>query len=108
MLDSVIDFMPSPLDVPAIKGINDDKDGTEGERKSSDDEPFASLAFKIATDPFVGTLAFFRVYSGVLKAGDTVYNSVTQKKRELVEFFKCIQTQEKKLKKLELVILPQL
>ena len=83
MLDSVIDFMPSPLDVPAIKGINDDKDGTEGERKSSDDEPFASLAFKIATDPFVGTLAFFRVYSGVLKAGDTVYNSVTQKKERI-------------------------
>ena len=83
MLDSVIDFMPSPLDVPAIKGINDDKDNTEGERKSSDDEPFASLAFKIATDPFVGTLAFFRVYSGVLKAGDTVYNAVTQKKERI-------------------------
>ena len=82
MLDSVIDFMPSPLDVPAIKGINDDKDNTEGVRESSDDEPFSSLAFKIATDPFVGTLAFFRVYSGVLKAGDTVYNAVTQKKRE--------------------------
>ena len=83
MLDSVIDFMPSPLDVPAIKGINDDKDNTEGERKSSDEEPFASLAFKIATDPFVGTLAFFRVYSGVLKAGDTVYNAVTQKKERI-------------------------
>ena len=83
MLDSVIDFMPSPLDVPAIKGINDDKDNTEGERKSSDDEPFASLAFKIATDPFVGTLAFFRVYSGVLKAGDTVYNAVSQKKERI-------------------------
>ena len=83
MLDSVIDFMPSPLDVPAIKGINDDKDNTEGERKSSDDEPFASLAFKIATDPFVGTLSFFRVYSGVLKAGDTVYNAVTQKKERI-------------------------
>ena len=83
MLDSVIDFMPSPLDVPAIKGINDDKDNTEGERKSSDDEPFASLAFKIATDPFVGTLAFFRVYSGVLKAGDTIYNAVTQKKERI-------------------------
>ena len=79
MLDSVIDFMPSPLDVPAIKGINDDKDNTEGVRESSDDEPFSSLAFKIATDPFVGTLAFFRVYSGVLKAGDTVYNAVTQR-----------------------------
>ena len=83
MLDSVIDFMPSPIDVPAIKGINDDKDNTEGERNSSDDEPFASLAFKIATDPFVGTLAFFRVYSGVLKAGDTVYNAVTQKKERI-------------------------
>ena len=83
MLDSVIDFMPSPLDVPAIKGINDDKENTEGERKSSDDEPFASLAFKIATDPFVGTLAFFRVYSGVLKAGDTIYNAVTQKKERI-------------------------
>ena len=105
MLDSVIDFMPSPLDVPAIKGINDDKDNTEGVRESSDDEPFASLAFKIATDPFVGTLAFFRVYSGVLKAGDTVYNAVTQKKRELDVFYKCILIREKKLKKLELVIL---
>ena len=83
MLDSVIDFMPSPLDVPAIKGINDDKDNTEGVRESSDDEPFSSLAFKIATDPFVGTLAFFRVYSGVLKAGDTVYNAVTQKKERI-------------------------
>ena len=83
MLDAVIDFMPSPLDVPAIKGILDDKDETEGKRESSDDEPFAALAFKIATDPFVGTLAFFRVYSGVLKAGDTVYNAVTQKKERI-------------------------
>ncbi len=83
MLDAVIEFMPSPLDVPAIKGINDDSEGSEGVRNSSDDEPFASLAFKIATDPFVGTLAFFRVYSGVLKAGDTVYNAVTQKKERI-------------------------
>jgi len=83
MLDAVIDFMPSPLDVPAIKGILDDKDETEAKRESSDDEPFAALAFKIATDPFVGTLAFFRVYSGVLKAGDTVYNAVTQKKERI-------------------------
>ena len=83
MLDAVIDFMPSPLDVPAIKGILDDKDETEGKRESSDDEPFAALAFKIATDPFVGTLAFFRVYSGVLKAGDTVFNAVTQKKERI-------------------------
>ena len=83
MLDAVIDFMPSPLDVPAIKGIWDDKDETEGERKSSDDEPFSALAFKIATDPFVGTLSFFRVYSGVLKSGDTVFNAVTQKKERV-------------------------
>ena len=83
MLDAVIDFMPSPLDVPAIKGILDDKDETEAKREASDDEPFAALAFKIATDPFVGTLVFFRVYSGVLKAGDTVYNAVTQKKERI-------------------------
>ncbi|MFL2552587.1 MAG: elongation factor G [Gammaproteobacteria bacterium] len=83
MLDAVIDFMPSPLDVPAIRGILDDKDETEGRRESSDDEPFSALAFKIATDPFVGTLAFFRVYSGVLKSGDTVYNAVTQKKERI-------------------------
>jgi len=83
MLDAVIDFMPSPLDVPAITGILDDKDETEGKRESSDEEPFSALAFKIATDPFVGTLAFFRVYSGVLKSGDTVYNAVTQKKERI-------------------------
>ena len=83
MLDAVIEFMPSPLDVPAIKGIKDDSEGSEDVRNSSDDEPFSSLAFKIATDPFVGTLAFFRVYSGVLKAGDTVYNAVTQKKERI-------------------------
>ncbi len=83
MLDAVINFMPSPIDVPAIKGVLDDKDETPAERKSSDEEPFASLAFKIATDPFVGSLTFFRVYSGVLKAGDTVYNSITQKKERI-------------------------
>ena len=83
MLDAVINFMPSPLDVPAITGILDDKDETTAERKSSDEEPFSSLAFKIATDPFVGSLTFFRVYSGVLKAGDTVYNAVTQKKERI-------------------------
>jgi elongation factor G len=69
--------------VPAITGILDDKDETPADRKSSDDEPFSSLAFKIATDPFVGSLTFFRVYSGVLKAGDTVYNAVTQKKERI-------------------------
>ena len=83
MLDAVIHFMPSPLDAPAITGILDDKDETTAERKSSDDEPFSSLAFKIATDPFVGSLTFFRVYSGVLKAGDTVFNAVTKKKERI-------------------------
>lgn len=78
MLDAVIDYLPAPTDIPAIKGINEDE--TEGERHASDDEPFASLAFKIATDPFVGNLTFFRVYSGVINSGDTVYNSVKQKR----------------------------
>ncbi len=81
MLDAVIDFMPSPVDVPAIKGVDDR--GNEAERKSSDDEPFSALAFKIATDPFVGTLTFFRVYSGVLSSGDTVYNPVKGKKERI-------------------------
>ena len=83
MLDNVINYMPSPIDVPAIKGILDDKDETPAERKSSDDEPVSSLAFKIATDPFVGSLTFFRVYSGVLKAGDSVYNATTMKKERI-------------------------
>ncbi|MFC1774356.1 elongation factor G [Pseudomonadota bacterium] len=83
MLDAIIEYMPSPEDVPAIKGHLDDKDETEAERHPSDDEPFASLAFKIATDPFVGTLTFFRVYSGVLKSGDTVYNPVKGKKERV-------------------------
>ena len=83
MLDAIVAFMPSPLDVPAIKGILDDKNETEAERAADDDAPFASLAFKIATDPFVGTLTFFRVYSGVLKSGDTVYNPVKGKKERV-------------------------
>jgi elongation factor G len=83
MLDAVIDYMPSPADVAAIRGILDDKDETEAERPPSDEAPFAALAFKIATDPFVGTLTFFRVYSGVLKSGDTVYNPVKSKKERI-------------------------
>jgi len=83
MLDAVVQYMPSPVDVPAIKGILDDKDESEGERHSSDDEPFAALAFKIATDPFVGTLTFFRAYSGVLKSGDTILNPVKGKKERI-------------------------
>ncbi|MDP8034142.1 elongation factor G [Pasteurella atlantica] len=78
MLDAVIDYLPAPTEVPAIKGINLDE--TEGERNADDNEPFAALAFKIATDPFVGNLTFFRVYSGVVNSGDTVMNSVRQKR----------------------------
>ena len=74
LLDAIIDYMPAPTDVPAIKGTNPDT-GEEMERHSSDDEPFAALAFKIATDPFVGKLCFFRVYSGTISAGTTVYNA---------------------------------
>ena len=75
LLDAIVDFMPSPLDIPAIKGVNP-KTGDEEERPASDDEPFSALAFKIATDPFVGKLCFFRVYSGSVEAGTTVYNTV--------------------------------
>ena len=81
LLDAVIEFMPSPLDIPAIKGT--DMDGNEIERHSSDDEPFAALAFKIMTDPFVGKLAFFRVYSGTLNAGSYVLNATKEKKERV-------------------------
>ncbi|MCW8888944.1 MAG: elongation factor G [Gammaproteobacteria bacterium] len=83
MLDAVIYYMPAPTDVKAITGILDDADESEAERHANDDEPFAALAFKIATDPFVGTLTFFRVYSGVLKSGDSVYNPVKGKKERV-------------------------
>lgn len=81
VLDAVIDYMPSPLDIPAIKGLL--LDGEEAERHSSDEEPFAALAFKIMADPFVGKLAFFRVYSGVLKSGSYVINSTKNKKERI-------------------------
>ena len=83
MLDGIVDLMPSPLDVPPITGILDNKDETEEERPADDNAPFASLAFKIATDPFVGQLVFFRVYSGVMKSGDTVFNPVKHKKERI-------------------------
>jgi elongation factor G len=82
MLDAVVRYMPSPLDVPPIRGINSEGE-LEGERPADDNEPFAALAFKIATDPFVGNLTFFRVYSGVLKAGEAVYNTVRDKKERI-------------------------
>jgi len=81
MLDAIIEFMPSPSEVPAIRGLLED--GSESQRNAADDEPFAALAFKIATDPFVGNLTFFRVYSGVLHSGDTIYNSVKSKKERI-------------------------
>ncbi|KTC97634.1 elongation factor G [Legionella erythra] len=81
VLDGVVDYLPSPIDIPAIKGH--DEHGDDIQRKTSYDEPFSALAFKIATDPFVGTLTYFRAYSGVLKSGDTVYNSVKGKKERI-------------------------
>jgi elongation factor G len=81
LLDAVVEFMPSPQDVPPIKGVLENE--TLAERPSKDDAPFAALAFKIATDPFVGSLTFFRVYSGVLASGDTVYNPVKGKKERV-------------------------
>ncbi len=83
MLDAVVNFLPAPTEVIAIKGVLDDSAETEAERPPSDSEPFAALAFKIATDPFVGTLTFFRVYSGVLRSGDTVYNAVKGRKERV-------------------------
>ncbi len=82
LLDAVVDFMPAPTDIEAIKGVNPDTEEDEV-RHSSDDEPFAALAFKIATDPFVGKICFFRVYSGSVDAGSGVYNSVKQNKERL-------------------------
>ncbi len=81
VLDGVIDYLPAPIDIPAIKGL--DEDGEEAFRRPAYDEPFSALAFKIATDPFVGTLTYFRTYSGVLKCGDTIYNSVKGKKERI-------------------------
>ena len=81
VLDAVVEYLPSPAERPAIKGILDDD--SEAERPSTDDAPFAALAFKIATDPFVGNLTFFRVYSGVLKSGDTVFNSVKSRRERI-------------------------
>lgn len=81
VLDGVIDYLPSPLDIPPVKGV--DEDENEAFRHTSYTEPFSALAFKIATDPFVGTLTYFRVYSGILKSGDTVYNPVKDKKERI-------------------------
>ena len=96
MLDSVIEFLPSPLDRPPIKGILDDE--SEGHRGASDDEPFAALAFKIATDPFVGNLTFFRVYSGVLNSGDTIFNPVKSKRERIGRILQMHSNERKEIK----------
>jgi len=96
MLDAVVDYMPSPVDVPAIIGHLDDE--TEAERHASDDEPFAALAFKIATDPFVGNLTFFRVYSGVLNSGDTIFNPIKGKKERIGRILQMHSNDRKEIK----------
>ncbi len=83
MLDAVIEYLPSPADVPAVKGNLNDAAETVAERHPKDDEPFSALAFKIATDPYVGTLTYFRVYSGVLRSGDTVYNPIKDREERI-------------------------
>jgi len=96
LLDAVIDYMPSPVDVPSIRGIKEDE--SEDERHPDDDEPFAALAFKIATDPFVGNLTFFRVYSGVLASGDTIYNPVKSKKERIGRLLQMHSNDRKEIK----------
>jgi len=97
LLDAVVDYMPAPVDVPAIKGVHPDSD-EEDSRPSSDDEPFAALAFKVMTDPFVGTLTFFRVYSGVAEAGSYVINSTKGKKERLGRILQMHANDRKEIK----------
>ena len=98
VLDAVIDYLPAPDEVEAIKGVHPDDDEKVDSRKSSDDEPFAALAFKIATDPFVGTLTFVRVYSGVLSSGDSVINSVKGKKERVGRMVQMHANQREEIK----------
>src|ERR1035441_3862313 len=83
MLDAVVDYLPSPLDVPPVEGVDVDNQEKTLVRHASDSEPFAALVFKIMTDPYVGQLAFFRVYSGTLKSGDSVYNVAKRRKERI-------------------------
>jgi len=96
LLDSVVDYLPSPLDIPAIKGL--DEKGNEIERMASDSEPFSALAFKIMTDPFVGQLCFFRVYSGVLNSGSYVFNSTKDKKERIGRILKMHANKREEIK----------
>ncbi len=99
VLDGIIEYMPSPLDIPAVKGVLDD--GNEIERHADNDEPFSALAFKIATDPFVGNLTFFRVYSGVLNAGDFVINTTKGKKERIGRMVKMHANNREEIKKVK-------
>jgi len=96
MLDAVIEYMPAPTDIPPVKGILENE--SEGERKASDDEPFAALAFKIMTDPFVGQLTFFRVYSGVINSGDTIYNPIKGRKERIGRILQMHANQREEIK----------
>jgi len=96
MLDAVIDFLPAPNDIPPVRGELDN--GQEGERKAADDEPFSALAFKIMTDPYVGQLIFFRVYSGVVNSGDTVFNPGKSKKERLGRILQMHANQREEIK----------
>jgi len=98
VLDAVVDYLPSPLDISAVKGVNP-KTNEEEERKASDDEPFAALAFKVATDPFVGQLIFFRVYSGTLDAGSYVYNPRTREKERVGRILRMHSNEREDVKK---------
>jgi len=98
MLDAVIDYLPAPDEVKAIKGFLDDASETPAERHADDKQPFAALAFKIATDPFVGALTFFRVYSGVLNSGDAVYNPVKGKKERIGRMVQMHSNERKEIK----------
>ena len=96
MLDAVIEFMPAPTDIPPVTGILENE--SEGERKASDDEPFSALAFKIMTDPYVGQLTFFRVYSGVIKSGDTIYNPIKGRKERIGRILQMHANQREEIK----------
>src|SRR5512138_482247 len=96
MLDAVIDYMPAPTDIPPVRG--ELENGSEGERRASDDEPFSGLAFKIMTDPYVGQLIFFRVYSGVVNSGDTIYNPIKHKKERVGRLLQMHANQREEIK----------
>lgn len=96
MLDAVVDFLPSPVDIPPVKGQKED--GSETSRRASDDEKFSALAFKIMTDPFVGQLIFFRVYSGVINSGDTIYNPIKGKKERIGRLLQMHANQREEIK----------